>query len=52
MPNRDDAFIVYTSPVGGEVTVAIMALVTWPFFAEARKALGGPQDDEFRAFPM
>ena len=48
---KNVASVVYTSPVGGEVTVAVIALVIWPFFTEAKKALGGPQDDEFRALP-
>lgn len=50
----DDPFHanIYTSKVGPEVTVAIIGLVLWPFFTEAKKALGGPQEDEFRALPF
>lgn len=43
---------IYTSPVGGEITVAIVCTVLWPFFIEAKKALGGDEEEpEFRALP-
>lgn len=42
---------IYTSSVGPEVTVAVVFAAFWPFFTEARKALGGPQEDEFRPIP-
>jgi len=43
--------LVYTSKVGPEVTVAIVAACIWPFFTEAKKALAGSEEDEFRALP-
>lgn len=42
---------IYTSSVGGEVTAAIVCLACWPFIDEARKALGGSEEDEFPAVP-
>lgn len=48
-----DAFVlVYTSPVGGEVTVAVVFACMWPFFVEVRKALGASDEDDFRPLPL
>lgn len=41
---------IYTSSVGGEVTVAIVCAALWPMFAELKSALGG-KEDTFRALP-
>jgi hypothetical protein len=41
---------IYTSAVGNEATVGVMALSILPVLIEARKALGD-DDDEFKAIP-
>lgn len=42
---------IYTSSVGNEVTAAIVIAALWPFFWEAKKALGGSDEGAFRALP-
>lgn len=41
---------VYTSSVGNEFTLAVIALSVLPIIIEARKALD-PSEDEFEAIP-
>mmetsp|Transcript_1692 Transcript_1692/g.3872 ORF Transcript_1692/g.3872 Transcript_1692/m.3872 type:complete len:89 (-) Transcript_1692:146-412(-) len=42
---------IYTSPVGFEVTLAVVAACVAPTIIEAFKTLGDGEDDEFRPIP-
>ena len=46
------ACAVFSSGVGSEVTLAVLAITLTPIVLEARKTLGNGKDDEFRALPF
>lgn len=43
---------IYTSPVGGEVTLAIVALSLLPIVIEAKNSLDDGTEEEFNPFPF
>jgi hypothetical protein len=43
---------VATSKVGVEVTAAAIAIAISPFFLEAKKSLGGKEEEEFNPIPF
>ena len=58
-PGRHDAHTlsphacaVFSSGVGTEVTMAVLAITLTPIVLEARKTLSGGKEDDFRALPF
>jgi hypothetical protein len=47
-PNHNNA---YTSKVGPELTIAVIALAITPIVIEARKSLTDGDDEEFKPIP-
>jgi hypothetical protein len=47
-PNHNNAF---TSKIGPELTVAVVALAVAPMVVEARKALSDESEEEFKPIP-